>query len=226
MSVIPNYYLLPAVSCSDLKSLLLAFYAVPDRREALQDTFNFGSLVDAMLTEPHKVDHKRKALIEDTGNVIYFDEVTFRSALKLAEAMRKDPIVAQLLAVSAGQYVFTRRLSFEYEGDIYEIPARCKYDLFSKPFRTGADFKTTACTTLKAFRESIDFFYYDMGAAWYMDLAKIDTFWIIAISKKNGQIFKHAIKRGDETYESGRRKYSLWAYRWLLFVDSFNLTTV
>jgi hypothetical protein len=58
-----------------------------------------------------------------------------------------------------------------------------------------------------------------------MDLAKIDTFWIIAISKKNGQIFKHAIKRGDPTYESGRRKYSLWAYRWLLFVDSFNLTT-
>lgn len=222
-AVSQNYYLHPAVSNSDLSSLMLAYYS--RERGELEDIFNFGSLVDALLTEPHKVNFIALTLTEDGGKVIRYDPAVFAQGVKLAEACRRDPLIVRFLDSMVGQYVFIRSLVFDYQGEDFTIFARCKFDLFSKRFATGLDFKTTACPTLKAFIAAVDFFDWDRQAAWYMDLARIDRHWIIGISKKTGEIFKYAIQRGDETYNRGRAKYSVWAYRWLVLVEPFKIPT-
>jgi len=216
-----NYFDLPEVSSSDLGALERTFYGADDNRDALKGTFNFGSLVDAMLTETRKLDFVMHTLTEEGGEVIEFDVKVWRDAERLASALRKDPLVSLMLAVMVGQYIFRRTLTFNYEGEEYTIRGRCKFDGYYHHLGIGLDYKTTACKTLKEFRASIDHFNYDRQAAWYMDLTGINQHWIIGISKVTGEIFKHVVARGDETHRRGVEKYSLWAYRWIILIGGF-----
>jgi hypothetical protein len=217
-----TYWDINAVSNSELTALAKAYNAIPDNRAELEDIFNFGSLVDAMLTENWRVDHEFKTLTQDDGSVIQFDTKIYFQAYTLANYCRKDPVIAAVIKHMVGQYIFVRNLTFMYEADSYTIKGKCKFDAYGKSIKMGADYKTTSCATAKQFREAIDFFHWDRQGAWYMDLGRIDRHWIIGISKTSGQIFKHAIQRGDATYTAGRDKYSKLAYRWqLLNMEAF-----
>jgi hypothetical protein len=218
-----NYFDLPEVSASDLGALKRLYYGLPDNREHLRDIFDFGSLVDAMLTEKHKLDPSTLGLLQDNGFYIYYTREVWLQAERLARNLAEDPLVARMLPLCRGQYIFRRTLNFNYQGDDFQIRARCKFDLYGKTIGTGLDFKTTACKSQKEFVASIEFLDYDKAAAWYMDLARIDRFLIIAAAKKSDKIFKYVIHRDDETHKRGVEKYSLWAYRWKMLIEPFNL---
>jgi hypothetical protein len=214
-----NYYDLPEVSSSDLGALERMFY---DReRGDLEEIFNFGSLVDAMLTERELLRYEACALIQPGKMDILFSPIVWRQAEKLADYLRKDPLVMLMLPHAKGQYIFRRTLCFQYEGDEYKIRARCKFDLLAKPFKVGLDFKTTSAKSLKEFVGAIEHFDWDRQAAWYMDLARINYHWIVGVSKKTGEVFKYVVERGDATHTRGVQKYSVWAYRWLILVEPF-----
>lgn len=221
-----NYYRRSEVSNSDLTALMRVYYGKDDISEELEGVYAFGSLVDAMLTEPLKVRTIDMTLTEDDGNVIQFSYDDFVQATIMANRARKDPIIAAIIKHMAGQYIFVRTLRFQYEGEDLALRCRCKFDQFSKAMKMGADYKTTSCTSLKQFREAIPHFHWDRQAAFYMDLARIDRHWIIGISKKTGEVFKHVIERGDLLHTAGVAKYSFWAYRWKLFIEPFNVDTI
>jgi hypothetical protein len=219
MIPIENYYKLPEVSSSDLGELKRVWYNT--ERPDLEEIFNFGSLVDAMLTERHLLDAVSCSLMVPGSLDLHFSPLVWRQADTLADNLRNDPAIALMLPAMRGQYIFRRTLDFTFEGEELRIRGRCKFDLFSKAHKTGLDFKTTSCETLKAFIAAVDFFDWNKQAAWYMDLARIDRHWIVGVSKKNGQVFKYAIERGDENHKRGVAKYSVWAYRWLMLVEPF-----
>jgi hypothetical protein len=221
--MITNYFELPEVSSSDLGALKRVFYGLPDNRAELVEAFNFGSLVDAMLTEGYLLYPTVAGLRTIDGQMIHFTLDDWKLAKRLADTLAADPVIRRLLPMAIGQYIFRRTLDFIYEGEVYQIRGKCKFDLYARAIKTGLDFKTTSATTRAQFIESIDFFDYDKAAAWYMDLARIDFFWIAGISKKNGKVFKCAIERGDATHKAGVAKYSVWARRWLLLIDPFAL---
>jgi hypothetical protein len=216
-----NYFDLPEVSSSDLGALKRTYYGLPDNREGLEEVFNFGSLVDAMITERHRLDIATYGLRGDDGFYIYYTPADWSHAHEMATGLMADPMIARLIPFCKPQYIFRRTLKFMYEGDEYSIRGRCKFDLIAKALSTGLDFKTTSCKTQKEFVASIDHFDYDKQAAFYMDLGRNDYQWIAAKSKVNGKIFKYAIERGDDTYKRGVQKYSLWSYRWVTLVDPF-----
>jgi hypothetical protein len=219
--VIENYFDLPEVSSSDLGALERLFYGRPDNRAELEEIFNFGSLVDAMLTERELLDYTSCSLRVPGKLDIHYSPLVWRQAERLAGHLRKDPVVARMLPVMKGQYIFRRTLDFSYDGEEYKIRARCKFDLYTKLYQTGLDFKTTACKTKKEFVNAVDHFDWDKQGAWYMDLARIDYHWIVGVSKVTGEIFKHVIERGDATHKRGVEKYSVWAYRWLILIEPF-----
>lgn len=216
-----NYFARPEISNSNFKALKNAYGVIEDRTHLLKDVFAFGSLVDAFLTEPWRASQKELTLQVETGELVTFDHDVFLLAKRLANKLKTDRVVSHLINTMIGQYVFARTISFNYEATDYEIKGRCKFDGYSKKFATGVDYKTTACTSLSSFVESIEFFDYDQAGAFYMDLGRIDRFWIIGISKKNEQIFKYAIERNDATYKRGLEKYSKWAYNWITLIDGF-----
>lgn len=220
--MIGNYWNIKALSNSELTALARAVNALPDNRAELEDVFNFGSLVDAMLTESWKVNRIERTLLQDDGFYLEYSAALFDQAVRLVEYCRKDPVISMIVKHMIGQYIFVRSMQIDFKGYSCVVKCKCKFDAYSKLLRMGADYKTTSCTTEKQFIEAIDFFHWDRQGAFYMDLGKIDKHWIIGISKPTGKIFKYAIERGGEAYERGKNKYCKWATRYdMLGLDAF-----
>ena len=213
------YYSRREVSNSDLTTLKDLLHPRPqfgDREAA----FRFGSLVDAIITEPARVNHYRF-----TVDGKPYAEWEFRKAMAMFDSLRreaaKDPFLAKVLNVADTQTVMVNKAQqFSYCGFKYTLNTRCKWDWWLTDYGFGGDLKTTFASSQKEFDEAVDFFDWDRSRAWYMDIAGSDRDFIYGISKRNGQVFKKFITRDDETYRRGREKYEELAFRyWCLIAD-------
>lgn len=205
------YYLRPEVSNSDLtalKELLHPRLQSGNREEA----FRFGSLVDAVITEPARVNYYRL-----TVDDIQYTPEEFEHAREMYAALRvearSDRFLAYVLDRAETQRFMVRRgQPFEYCGFPFTLDTRCKWDWWLGDF--GGDLKTTAAATQREFEDALDLFDWDRSRAWYMDVARSDRDFIYAISKKNNRIFKKHITRGDAIYAAGRDKYEELAFQY------------
>ena len=208
-----SYYGRSEVSNSDLtelKNLLHPHQQYGDREAA----FRFGSLVDAVITEPERVNYYRLTVddVPYTADEFLHAKEMYRA---LRTEARRDPFLAKVLDTADTQRVMVNRAQpFTYGGFSFVLDTRCKWDWFLSPFGFGGDLKTTFASTQKEFDEAVDFFDWDRSRAWYMDIAHSDRDFIYAISKKNNRIFKKFISRGDDVYNRGRDKYEELAFQY------------
>lgn len=211
-----EYYNRSEVSNSDLtelKNILHPRMQFGDKEAA----FRFGNLVDAIITEPSRVNYYRFTV----DDVQYTDD-EFRHAQEMHKALRmetrRDPFLAKVLAEAETQrFMVNHGQQFEYGGFPFSLDTRCKWDWWLKRFHFGGDLKTTFAASQTEFDEAVDFFDWDRSRAWYMDIAKSNRDFIYAISKKNCKIFKKFIERGDEIYSRGREKYEELAFQYWCF---------
>ena len=205
-----TYYNRPEVSNSDLtalRDLLHPRMQFGDREAA----FRFGTLVDAIITEPSRVNY----YLHTVDDVVYTED-EFRHAAEMHKALkmeaRHDLFLAKVLEIADTQRVSIRHgQQFEYGQFGFTLDTRCKWDWWI-PYAFGGDLKTTSASSQEEFEESIDFFDWDRSRAWYMDIERTDNDFIYAISKKNNLVFKKFIYRGDEIYKKGREKYEELAF--------------
>ena len=208
-----SYYSRSEVSNSDLtqlKNLLHPRLQYGDREAA----FRFGSLVDALVTEPFRVNRYRF-----TVDDVQYSEEEFEHATRMLRALRsearRDAFLAKVLETADTQRcMFNKAQRFQYGGFTFTLDTRCKWDWYLPRAGWGGDLKTTFAATQKEFDEAVDFFDWDRSRAWYMDIAGSDRDFIYGISKKNGCVFKKFITRGDEIYKRGREKYEELAFHY------------
>lgn len=214
MSNPDTYYSRSEVSNSDLtelKNILHPRMQYGDKEAA----FRFGSLVDAIITEPALVDYYHLTV----DDVQYTDD-EFRHAQEMHKSLRmearKDAFLAKVLEHAETQrFMVGRSQPFTYCDFQFSLDTRCKWDWWLGSF--GGDLKTTFASTEQQFEEAVDFFDWDRSRAWYMDIAHSDHDFIYAISKKNCRVFKKFINRYDEVYRRGREKYEELAFQfWCL----------
>lgn len=206
-----NYYNRPEVSNSDLtelKQILHPRLQFGDKYAA----FRFGSLVDALITEPTKVDYFHLTVGGES-----YSEDEFRHAQEMQKSLRmearRDAFLAKVLAYADTQRCMVNQAQrFSYLDFKFSLDTRCKWDWWLGCF--GGDLKTTFASSQKQFEDAVDFFDWDRSRAWYMDIAQSDRDFIYAISKKNGLVFKKFITRGDATYNRGREKYEELAFNY------------
>ena len=217
-----EYYNRPEVSNSDLtelKNLLHPRMQFGDKQAA----FRFGTLVDAIITEPARVNYYRF-----TVDDVQYTEEEFYHARQMHAALRseakRDPFLAKVLELADTQrFMVNKQQRFEYGGFPFHLDTRCKWDWFLSDFNFGGDLKTTFASSQKQFEDAVDFFDWDRSRAWYMDIAHSNRDFIYAISKKNGCVFKKFINRDDEIYKRGRDKYEELAFQyWCLKIDFVN----
>lgn len=208
-----EYYSRSEVSNSDLtelKNILHPHVQYGDKEAA----FRFGSLVDAIITEPERVDY-----IFQTVDGEPFNDDEFRLALEMQRSLRmeakKDLFLAKVLECADTQHFMIRKAQqFTYCDFAFTLDTRCKWDWWLPMFNFGGDLKTTFASSQKQFEEAVDFFDWDRSRAWYMDIACSERDFIYGISKKNCQVFKKFINRGDEVYNRGREKYEELAFQY------------
>lgn len=211
MSNPDSYYLRSEVSNSDLtelKNILHPRMQFGDKEAA----FRFGSLVDAIITEPARVDYYRLTVDDEQ-----YSEDEFRHAGEMLKSLRaeakRDEFLFRVLGYAEKQrFMVNKAQQFTYCGFQFSLDTRCKWDWWLGSF--GGDLKTTFAATQQQFEEAVDFFDWDRSRAWYMDIAGSDKDFIYAISKKNGKVFKKFIRRGDEVYNRGREKYEELAFQY------------
>jgi len=197
-----NYFARPEVSNSDLTSLKKYFLPTNVVID-LEKAYRFGSLLDAIITEPERVD-----FFKMTVDGVQYSRDEFEKAEQMKRAFQADPFCRNILENSVAQHVTIRHdFAIEYGGHRFFLNARAKWDFFGGRHPIDADLKSTVCTTEKSFIETLDRFDYDRQGAWYMDLEGRDRFMFLGVSKVNHKIFKFAIKRGDPVYQRGRAKY-------------------
>jgi hypothetical protein len=208
-----EYYNRSEVSNSDLTALKDALHPRPqigDRERA----FRFGSLVDAIITEPNRVNFY--ALTVDDQQ---YSAEDFRRAQEMYRSLqltaRRDPFLAKVLQLSDTQKVMVNHgQQFSYGNLNFALDTRCKWDWWLPQFKFGGDLKTTFASSQKEFDDAIDFFDWDRSRAWYMDIARSNRDFIYAISKRNYNVFRHMIQRSDATYSRGRAKYEELAFQY------------
>lgn len=208
-----EYYNRSEVSNSDLtelKNLLHPRLQFGDKEAA----FRFGTLVDAVITEPERVNFYRF-----TVDDVQYTEDEFRHAQEMHKSLRmearKDHFLAKVLEIAETQrFMVNKQQQFEYGGLPFTLDTRCKWDWFLPVMNFGGDLKTTFAASQKEFDEAVDFFDWDRSRAWYMDIAGSDRDFIYAISKRNGCVFKKFINRGDEIYNRGKDKYEELAFQY------------
>lgn len=207
------YYNRSEVSNSDLtalKNLLHPGLQFGDREAA----FRFGNLVDAVITEPSRVNYYACTVDDVQYSAEEFSHAQDMYRSLKAEA-RRDPFLARVLQEAVTQHVsFVHGQRFAYAGFPFVLDTRCKWDWFMPSMNFGGDLKTTFATSQKEFDGAMDFFDWDRSRAWYMDIVNSDMDFIYAISKRNGCVFKKFIKRGDDTYNRGREKYEELAFQY------------
>lgn len=210
-----KYYSRPEVSNSDLSQLKKDLYGRDDDFDPVH-AYAFGNLIDAMITEPEKVDYF-KFRIE--GLEYAFTEEQFDMANKMHKAFMKDELAMKMLKASEMQKVMVvPEMQFDNFGISFTLPVRCKWDLWMPGFGWGGDIKSTTATTQSQFEEACRFFDYDRQRWWYMNIAGSKQDVLIGISKVNQKIFKLPIKRGDDFWKSGQEKALNLAFKyWKMF---------
>lgn len=211
-----EYYNRTEVSNSDLtelKNLLHPRRQFGDKEAA----FRFGNLVDAIITEPSRVDYYHNRVDEE----LYTSEEFFH-AQEMYNALRReaqsDPFLASVLELADTQrFMVNRQQQFQYCDFHFSLDTRCKWDWWIPAANFGGDLKTTFAATQRQFDEAVDFFDWDRSRAWYMDIAHSDRDFIYGISKKNCRIFKKFIHRDDPIYRRGREKYEELAFQYWCF---------
>ena len=210
-----NYYARPEISNSDL-GWLDKYFQPQSFVIDLEAAFRFGSLLDAMITEPALVDYYKF-----TCAGVQYSKEEFKKAQDMKKVFFADNFCKSLAAQCEMQKLSVKEnWKISYEGFQFAMDVRCKWDFFAPNIDLSGDLKTTASTTQKQFEESILHYNYDRQAAWYMDIENKSNFIFIGISKVNYKIFKVPLKRGSELYKSGKAKYQELAFRyWYLFGD-------
>lgn len=201
------YYSRTEVSNSDLSWLQNQLYPreMPDPTQA----YRMGSLIDAMITEPNRVNFFTRRLDGDQ-----FTLEDFERAENMKRAFLADELCTKLLEMSKPQMVMTRRLELNFHGIDFFLNMRCKWDFWFHAMFHGADLKSTTATTQSQFEASIKHFEYDRQRAVYMTIADAEKDVLIGISKVNFKVFKVFINRKSELFQSGMYKFLKLGYHW------------
>ncbi|GHT03479.1 hypothetical protein AGMMS49525_08640 [Bacteroidia bacterium] len=211
-----SYYNRLEVSNSDLSWLKTQI----NPRENVSDpteAYAFGSLIDAMITEPDRVDYFQMTL---DGEKV--KKELFNNAVAMKRAFWNDDFCRDFADKMDGQKVSIRHDNdFNYKGIDFKLDVRCKWDIWRTDWGWGGDIKSTTATTQAQFEAAARFFDYDRQRAWYMNIENSKRDVLIGISKVNHKVFKIFINRESEFYKSGVQKYLELAFRWnLLFGET------
>ena len=152
-----EYYQRSEVSNSDLtelKNQLHPHMQYGDREAA----FRFGSIVDAIITEPSRVDFLHMTIDgEQCSEEEFLHAREMQRALR-AEA-RRDPFLAKVLELSDTQrFMVNKAQEFENGGFRFTLDTRCKWDWWLPSCHFGGDLKTTFASTQAEFDNAVDFF--------------------------------------------------------------------
>ena len=206
-----TYYSRSEVSNSDLtelKNILHPRMQFGDKEAA----FRFGSLVDAIITEPARVDYYRLTVDDEQ-----YTEDEFRHAQEMQKALRmearRDEFLFKVLGYAETQrFMVNTQQQFTYCGfpfllihDVSGIGGSVFSAVILKPHLPQHN------NSLKKQLTSLIGTGVVLGI-WTLQVPTVISF--MQSAKKNCKVFKKFINRDDKVYSHGREKYEELAFQY------------
>jgi len=183
------YYQVKRISNTDLS--IAKQIMTGEKRPFPEKAFRVGRFCHLAILEPEAYDPKQ--LCDDDRKTVEI----------VAETAQNSPIIQSLL------YRYRKEWEVYWHDRRLGVPCKSKLDLVSKTKKVVADLKTTYCTTLSAFEDSIKDFEYDRQLAFYADSVGANEIAIIGISKTvKNRVFTFKANNYDSFIEKGRAKYT------------------
>jgi hypothetical protein len=206
-----SYYAHPFASNSDLTKLQQELGG----KDAIDTTqaFLFGTLVHAMILEPHTVDLIRRRVV---GVDHEYTAEDLHTARKMRASFLNDSFCRNLLdACDKEVEMYNPGTQFCHQGISFTLDTRRKYDLWSHLTWWGGDLKSTTATSQAQFEQAIGMFDYDRARVFYAAGSGAIQDVIIGVSKVAPyRVFKVFMKRGDRLWSSGEAKMNEIAFKY------------
>ena len=124
--------------------------------------FADGNLLDAMITENHKVDYYKL-----TRDGVKYKKEIFEKTIKMKQAFWNDPFCNQFMTRANDQKISVEhRSQLNFRGVDFEIDRRCKWDIWRDDWGWGGDIKSTVAETQSQFEAAFQHFHYPRSGAW------------------------------------------------------------
>jgi hypothetical protein len=206
-----NYFHHPFVSNSDLTRLKQELSG----KDAMDTTaaFHFGTLVHAVILEPHTVDMFRRRIV---GVDHEYGIEDINTARKMNVSFLNDSYCRRLLQKSEiEKEMYNEDTRFSFNGIDFTLGTRRKYDGWLSLVNFGWDLKSTTATTQSQFDQAVKNWDYDRARVFYAAGSGALQDVIIGISKVSPyRVFKVFMKHGDALWQSGTEKMNEIAFKY------------
>ncbi len=211
-----NYFAQNYVSNSHLTRLKMSLITHREDREAFNQNWKIGQLLDSMLTTPREVNLLSKII--RGYDYVYTDE-EIQLVKNMRNAAEADPFYKSVAALSTGQKEFYKKdVVFSLGGIEFTLNCKCKYDRWGNQLGWGIDIKKTKAKTKAQFIEHARHWDYLRQRVFYMKVSGAKQDLLMGVSEiKPYPVFHVTIREGDELYQEGERNmlhlaYSLWVF--------------
>jgi len=218
-------FTLEPVRNSDLNRFRAEILQLPPVPAFVNRYLRFGTLVDALITEPARFDWS-KLMLSHTSRYddmnYYFSEQDAALAQRMRDAYLQHPLISTIHA-HGGKYDFTPQvIRYCYENRFYLAKTGGEMDDYAGRLCIGVDIKCTAAKTLKEFMASFHKFNYGQQGSFYMDSMELHRYLFVGISRKAVDtstglpaLFIVPLTRQSALYQEGKDSYSYWMGRYL-----------
>ena len=205
-----TYFDHPYCSNSMLTALGQELGLLPEFGGDKENAYRMGSLFDAIVTEPDKIDLIQMKILYSEYS---FSQGEYEQCKKMKRNLELNPIYKTFLLQNPDFQKEVYVEDFEFDG--FKLNMRAKLDYFI----TGmvADLKSTACTNQKSFENACVQFGYHRQMWLYCKLTGVKRAMIFGVSKvKPHNVFIVKMSENDDNWKAGEREITKLAYKYYM----------
>ncbi|OJV51633.1 MAG: hypothetical protein BGO31_00065 [Bacteroidetes bacterium 43-16] len=209
----PDYFAHPFCSNSGLTKLGRTLGIFPEIDIDTYNAYRLGSLFDAVVTEPEKIDLIQNRIF-DTDYT--FTPVEYENSRLMYKALQEDKLYQDFIRCQPElqKELYQPSFQFEYEGFSFALDVKAKLDFFVPGI--VSDLKSTFAATKKQFESAFVQFSYPRQMVLYCRLTCTKKAIVFGVSKVNRKVFLITMQEGDRLWKIGERELNYLAFKYYM----------
>lgn len=214
-----DYFAHPYCSNSALSKLGRQLGLFPELNIDTYNAYRLGSLFDAEVTEPDKLDLINNRIF---GTEYTFTQDEYRNIKRMHQALKSDNMYQSFMRCNPEMQkeIYTPSFPFEYEGFSFTINMKAKLDFFVPGI--VSDLKSTATTSQKQFESAFLQFGYPRQMVLYCRLTGARKAIVFGVSKENHKVFIITMQEGDKLWRTGKKELNHLAFKYHMIYGKVN----
>lgn len=208
-----NYFSHPFCSNSALSKLGRTIGMFPDLDIDTFNAYRLGSLFDAVVTEPQKLDLIQYRIFETDYT---FTAQEYENSRLMHRSLQNEKMYQEFMKCKPElqKEIYQPSFPFEFEGFSFMLDVKAKLDFFVPGI--VSDLKSTFATTKKQFESAFLQFSYPRQMVLYCRLTGAKKAIVFGVSKVNRKVFVIVMQEGDHLWRIGEKELNHMAFKYYM----------